>query len=87
MIRKNKNVDLTTLSVGYTTSKEINKALIYVHLLPKDERNLNQEQIIQNLRQKLKKFASKDMFITASAIPNIKGAGVSVPYQIVLTGG
>jgi HAE1 family hydrophobic/amphiphilic exporter-1 len=24
------------------------------------------------------------MFITASAIPNIKGAGVSVPYQIVL---
>ncbi|SFV60298.1 Acriflavin resistance protein / Multidrug efflux system CmeDEF [hydrothermal vent metagenome] len=25
------------------------------------------------------------MFITAAAIPNIKGAGVSVPYQIVLT--
>ncbi|WP_457745971.1 efflux RND transporter permease subunit [Sulfurimonas sp.] len=86
MLREDKNVDLTTLSVGYTNAQEINKALIYVHLLPKDEREKNQEQIIQDFREKLKKFTNKDMFITASAIPNIKGAGVSVPYQIVLKG-
>ncbi|WP_457748713.1 efflux RND transporter permease subunit [Sulfurimonas sp.] len=85
-IRHNKNVILTTLNVGYTTSQEINKALIYVKLTPKEKRKLSQEQIINSMRQSLKKFASKDMFITASAIPNIKGAGVSVPYQIVLKG-
>jgi len=82
-IQQNKYVDYTTLSVGYTTAREINKALIYVKLIDRDKRDLNQEQIIQNLRKKLKKFKNK-LFITASAIPTIKGAGVSVPYQIVL---
>jgi len=86
MIRKDKNVVLTTLSVGYTSSKEINKALIYVKLIPKEKRDKNQEQLIEAFRKKLKKFETKDMFITASAIPNIKGSGVSVPYQIVLKG-
>ncbi len=86
MIHKDKNVVLTTLSVGYTNTQEINKALIYVKLTPKDAREKNQEEIIQDFRQKLKKFADKNMFITAAAIPNIKGAGVSVPYQIVLKG-
>ncbi|WP_297441545.1 efflux RND transporter permease subunit [Sulfurimonas sp.] len=82
-IKKNDNVAFTTLSVAYNSAKEKNKALIYVKLLPKTERSLGQEQIIQNTRAALKPYA-EDMFITAAAIPNIKGAGVSVPYQIVL---
>ncbi len=86
MIRQDKNVLLTTLSVGYTSSQEINKALIYVKLVQKYKRKRTQEQIIEEFRQKLKKFEIGDMSITASAIPNIKGAGVSVPYQIVLKG-
>jgi len=83
MIRADKNVKFTTLSVGYNTVKEKNKALIYVKLVEKTDRILNQEEVIQEFRGKLKKY-QKDMYITASAIPNIKGAGVSVPYQIVL---
>jgi len=83
LVRKNQNVEYTTLSVGYNSSKEKHKSLIYVKLLAKTDRELNQEQIIQNFRHKLEAH-KKDMFITASAIPNIKGTGVSVPYQIVL---
>ncbi|SFV67594.1 Acriflavin resistance protein / Multidrug efflux system CmeDEF [hydrothermal vent metagenome] len=84
LVRADKNVVFTTLSVGYNSVKEKNKALIYVKLTPKGKRSKNQEEIIQSFRKKLKPF-SKKMFITAAAIPNIKGAGVSVPYQIVLT--
>ncbi len=83
LVRKNKNVLYTTLSVGYTSSQEKHKAIIYVKLKSKMQRKFNQEQIIQSFRKELKLFEKK-MFITASAIPSIKGTGVSVPYQIVL---
>jgi len=83
LVRKDKIVKFTTLSVGYNSVKEKNKALIYVKLTAKDQRSINQEQIIQNFRDQLKPY-QKNMYITAAAIPNIKGAGVSVPYQIVL---
>jgi len=83
IVRKNKNVLYTTLSVGYNTAQEKHKSIIYVKLTPKTKRLDKQEVIIQNFRDKLKPY-QKDMFITAAAIPNIKGAGVSVPYQIVL---
>jgi len=83
LVRDDKNVEFTTLSVGYNSVKEKNKALIYVKLTPKSQRSIDQEQIIQNFRDQLKPYRKK-MYITAAAIPNIKGAGVSVPYQIVL---
>ncbi|WP_373003592.1 efflux RND transporter permease subunit [Sulfurimonas sp.] len=83
LIRADENVVYTTLTIGYNTAQEKHKALMYVKLIEKHERELNQEEVTQNLRAKMKPF-SKDMFITAAAIPNIKGAGVSVPYQIVL---
>ncbi|WP_366755938.1 efflux RND transporter permease subunit [Sulfurimonas sp.] len=83
LIRADENVVYTTLTIGYNTAQEKHKALMYVKLIEKDERELNQEEVTQSLRAKMKPF-SKDMFITAAAIPNIKGAGVSVPYQIVL---
>jgi len=83
MVRKDETVEFTTLSVGYNSVKEKNKALIYVKLTPKEQRSLHQEEVIQNFRKKLEPY-QKEMKITAAAIPNIKGAGVSVPYQIVL---
>jgi HAE1 family hydrophobic/amphiphilic exporter-1 len=83
LVRKSPFVEYTTLSVGYNTAKEKHKAVIYVKLSDKKSRDLIQEQIVQNFRKELEPY-KKDMFITASAIPNIKGAGVSVPYQIVL---
>lgn len=83
MVNEDSNVEFTTLNIGYTSAQEINKALLYVKLTPMKTRELTQEQIIQNFREKLVKF-SDQLFITAAAIPNIKGAGVDVPYQIVL---
>lgn len=84
LIRENKEVEFTTLSVGSNTVGEKNKATVYVKLVSKEQREEDQEQIVQNLREKLKPYQNKDMFITAAAIPNIKGAGASVPYQIIL---
>ncbi|HHE06009.1 MAG TPA: efflux RND transporter permease subunit, partial [Epsilonproteobacteria bacterium] len=83
MVRKDKNVLYTILNVGYNTAHEKHKSKIYVKLSDREKRTLNQEQIIQKLRGKLEAF-KKHLFITAAAIPAIKGAGVSVPYQIVL---
>ena len=85
LVKKDKLVDYTTLSIGYNNARELNKAKIYVKLIDKSKRKLRQEEIIQNLRKKLKGF-DPELFITAAAIPGIKGAGVSVPYQIVLKG-
>ena len=83
VVRKNKDVLYTTLSVGYNTAQEKHKSMIYVKLSDRKDRAVNQEHIIQNFRDELKPY-QKELFITAAAIPNIKGAGVSVPYQIVL---
>ena len=84
LVKQDKNVEFTTLSIGSNSVGEKNKATIYVKLVSKEKRKEDQEKIIQNLRERLKPYQNKDMFITAAAIPNIKGAGVSVPYQIVL---
>jgi len=83
LIREDKNVVYTTLSIGYNTAQEKHKALMYVKLVEKDKRELSQEEVTQKFRKSLKKFKDT-MFITAAAIPNIKGAGASVPYQIIL---
>ena len=83
LVQKNKEVLYTTLSVGYNASQEKHKAVIYVKLTDRKERLLKQEQIVQNFRGELEPY-KKELFITAAAIPNIKGTGVSVPYQIVL---
>jgi hydrophobic/amphiphilic exporter-1 (mainly G- bacteria), HAE1 family len=83
LVRADKNVMYTTLNVGYNTAKEKHKSMIYVKLNEKTQREKNQEELIQDFREQLKPYQS-DMFITAAAIPDIKGAGVSVPYQIVL---
>ena len=83
VVKEDKDVLYTTLSIGYNSAQEIHKGVIYVKLSEKMKRTLNQEEIIQNLRQRLKPY-QKSLYITAAAIPNIKGAGVSVPYQIVL---
>jgi len=83
VVKKDTQVVYTTLSVGYNTAQEKHKSIIYVKLTDREERSMNQEEIIQNFRKTLIPYG-KDLFITAAAIPAIKGAGVSVPYQIVL---
>ncbi|MGB3961612.1 MAG: efflux RND transporter permease subunit, partial [Sulfurimonas sp.] len=83
LVKEDKNVAFTTLSVGSNSAQEKHKAVIYVRLLDKDKREQNQEELVQAFREKIEGH-KEGMFITAAAIPNIKGAGVSVPYQIVL---
>ena len=83
VVKKDTQVVYTTLSVGYNTAQEKHKSVIYVKLTDREKRSMNQEEIIQNFRKTLIPYG-KDLFITAAAIPAIKGAGVSVPYQIVL---
>ena len=83
LVRKDKNVLFTTTSIGYNAAKEIHKAKIYVKLIDKEKRALHQNDIVQSYRKKLKQF-EKDFFITVGAIPNIKGVGADVPYQIIL---
>ena len=83
LLREDKDVMYTTLSVGYNTAQEKHKSLIYVKLSEKAQRTQNQEELIQGFREKFKSYQT-DMFITAAAIPDIKGTGVTVPYQIVL---
>jgi HAE1 family hydrophobic/amphiphilic exporter-1 len=85
LVKEDKNIAYTTLNIGYNSARELNKALIYVKLIDKSKRSLHQEEVIQELRKRLKGF-DPDLFITAAAIPGIKGAGASVPYQIVLKG-
>jgi HAE1 family hydrophobic/amphiphilic exporter-1 len=85
VVQADKNVLFTTLSVAYNSTRDKNKALIYVKLLSKDKRKLNQTEIIELTRKKLAPF-NKKFKVTVAAIPNIKGAGVSVPYQIILKG-
>jgi HAE1 family hydrophobic/amphiphilic exporter-1 len=70
LVKQDKQVLYTTLGIGYNTAQELNKALIYVKLTDKTKRKRNQEEIIQELRGKLKGF-DPDLFITAAAIPNI----------------
>ncbi len=85
VVKADKNVLFTTLSVAYNSTRDKNKALIYVKLIPKEKRKLHQTEIIELMRKKLAPF-NKKFKVTVAAIPNIKGAGVSVPYQIVLKG-
>ena len=83
IVKEDENVAFTTLSVGSNAAQEKHKAVIYVKLIDKDKRTINQEKLVQIFREKVE--GHKDgMLITAAAVPNIKGAGVSVPYQIVL---
>lgn len=81
-VAKNEHVVDTILRIGYTPSREINKAVVYVKIKDKHDRKVRQDIVMNDMRQQLKQF--KDLSITVADIPNIRGAGVSVPYQLVL---
>jgi HAE1 family hydrophobic/amphiphilic exporter-1 len=85
MVHEDPDVDATSVTVAYNNTRDKNRAKIYVHLVPKERRTRNQKEVIHDFREKLKTFSNEQMRITAAAIPTIKGAGVTVPYQVVLT--
>jgi len=77
-------VEYTVLSIGYNDAKEIHKAKIYAKLKPKEQRELNQEQIVLKYTNEFKSI--KDMVITVEDLPPFDTGSSNAPIQIVITG-
>ncbi len=85
VVRENEFVEYTALTVAYNATHDANRAQIYVKLRDVKERSTTQEEIIVTLREKLKGFEGFERIAVAD-IPNIKGAGASSPFVLVLQG-
>ena len=84
-VRKNEFVEYTSLTVAYNATRDANRAQIYVKLRDVKKRIVSQAEIIADLRSKLKGFKGFDIIAVAD-IPNIKGAGANVPFQLLIQG-
>ena len=84
-VRKNEFVEYTSLTVAYNTTRDANRAQIYVKLRDVKERTVSQAEIIAGFREKLKGFEGFESILVAD-IPNIKGAGGDVPFQLLIQG-
>jgi HAE1 family hydrophobic/amphiphilic exporter-1 len=84
-VRENEFVEYTALTVAYNTTRDANRAQIYVKLQDVSERKTTQEEIIVSLRKALKGFEGFERIAVAD-IPSIKGAGASSPFVLVLQG-
>ncbi len=69
--------------IASDTARSTHKATIYVKVKDIKERSERQQQIIDRYRAKLK-MNHKDLFITVSAIPDIRGASADQPFQLLL---
>jgi HAE1 family hydrophobic/amphiphilic exporter-1 len=84
-VKENPYVEYTALTVAYNTTRDAHKAQIYVKLTDVSERETTQEEIIVSLREALKGFEGFERIAVAD-IPNIKGAGASSPFVMVVQG-
>lgn len=69
--------------IASDTARSTHKATIYVKVKDIKERTEKQQEIIDRYRAKLRP-QNKDLFITVSDIPNIRGAGADQPFQLLL---
>ena len=83
--RENEYVEYTALTVAYNTTKDANRAQLYVKLRDVSERSVTQASIIVSLRKSLKGFEGFSRIAVAD-IPSIKGAGANSPFVLVLQG-
>ena len=84
-VRENKYVEYTALTVAYNTTKDANRAQIYVKLRDSSKRKVSQAEIIVQLRKKLRDLKGFETIAVAD-IPSIKGAGASSPFVMVVQG-
>ena len=84
MLKEDSTIAYSIVSVGYNSAKELHKARIYAKLKPVKERNLSQEKIIQNYREKLKSF--EGLNISVEKVDDFDTGGTTAPLQVVLTG-
>ncbi len=77
-------IEDVALSVGYTSANEPHKAMIYVKLVPVEERVEGLEEVVGEYR---KKFAAFSGFtISVEDLPPIDSGESNAPIQVVLTG-
>jgi len=84
ILKEDKNVEYSIVSVGYNAAKELHKARIYAKLKPVAGRELSQERIIQNYREKLLSF--EGLNIAVEKVDDFDTGGTTAPLQIVITG-
>lgn len=83
-IENDKDVEYSVLSIGYNSAKEIHKAKIYAKLKRVEQRNISQEDIIQNYTKRFSTYT--DMIVTVEDISPFETGGSNAPVQIVITG-
>lgn len=86
LVKEDDQVLYTALTIAYNATRDANRAQMYVKLKDVTTRpNVTQAQIINRLREKLQGHEGFEE-ITVSDIPNIKGAGANVPFQLLVQG-
>ncbi len=83
-LAKDKKIEYTLLSIGYTASKEIHKAKLYVKLVPVEQRKLRQEEIVDEYRKKLSHI--NGLKISVEEVPTMDTGLENAKIQIVLRG-
>lgn len=83
-LENDKNVAYSVLSIGYNDAKELHKAKIYSKLIPKEQRALTQEEIIQKYTNDFKEI--KEFVITVEDLPPFDTGSSNAPIQVVITG-
>lgn len=84
LLKEDKNIEYSIVSIGYNAAKELHKARIYAKLKPVNERGVTQEKIIQNYREKLASF--EGLSIAVEEVDDFDTGGTTAPLQVVITG-
>ena len=83
-VKKSEYVEYVALTVAYNTAREPHKAQIYVKLKPINERDKTQAEIVNRFRDQF--LGKVDLQVAVANIPDIKGAGADVPFQLLING-
>ena len=84
LLKEDKNIEYSIVSIGYNAAKELHKARIYAKLKPVNERGVSQEKIIQNYREKLASF--EGLSIAVEKVDDFDTGATTAPVQVVITG-
>lgn len=84
VVIQDKDIDISSMQIGYNSLQNAFRSKIYVHLVDQKERKgRNQFVIMADLREKLRQF--KDFNIAISEISTL-GGGNNSPLQVIIKG-
>lgn len=85
IVSANKDVEFTSLQIGYDVVKSLFKAQIYARLKPIKERELSQFVVMDDVGKALRDSeVGKHFSISLSEVSDIGGGSDNSPYQIVI---